>query len=96
MYRTEISKALWEAVNIAGSQVGFNPKDFSTFPMHVRSDISLLLDRVDTDTIRITEMWLIDSMMRYLHILSQNFTAGMTICMVQHGDYNLIPPDHGG
>ena len=57
--------------------------------------MALLMARVDTDTIRIMGRWRSDIMMRYLHTTAQTFTDGLAALMVQHGDYELIPPAHG-
>ena len=58
--------------------------------------MELLRTRVDTDTIRLVGRWSSDIVLRYLRMIAQTFTSGLTACMVQHGDYALIPPAHGG
>ena len=58
--------------------------------------MALLLSKVHTDTIRLVGRCCSDIMMRYLHMSAHTFTSGMTVRMVKHGDYALIPPAHGG
>ena len=57
--------------------------------------MALLLSKVNTDTSRLVSRWRSNAMLRYLHISTQTFTAGIVACMVQHGEYALIPPAHG-
>ena len=58
--------------------------------------MALLMALVDTDTIRLVGRWQINIMIRYLHSLDQGLILGLTAHMVQHGNYALIPPAHGG
>ena len=64
--------------------------------MCARDAMALLLDRVDTDTIRIVRRWRSNTKLRYLQNYNQTFTAGLEVCMVQHGDYRITPPAHMG
>ena len=57
--------------------------------------MALLMERVDTDMIRLMGSWRSDVMLRYLHTTAKTFTEGLASRMVQHGDYALIPPSHG-
>ena len=58
--------------------------------------MELLMARVDTDTIRLLGRWQSDAMLLYLHTPDQGFTSVLSARMVQHGDYVLILPSHGG
>ena len=55
----------------------------------------LLMERVDTYTIRLVGRWCSNIVLRYLHTTEQTFKEGLAECMVQQGDYALIPPAHG-
>ena len=57
--------------------------------------MALLMARVNTDMIRLVGRWRSNAMLLYLHTTAQTFTEGIASHMVQHGDYALIPPDHG-
>ena len=76
--------------------MGFIPDNVSARSMQAGGAMALLTSCVDTDTIRLVGMWRSDTMLRYLHTSSQTLTAGLAAHMVQHGNYALIPPTHGG
>ena len=84
----EITKAL-------RPQVGLTPEDVSSQSMRAGGAMALFMACVDTDTIRLVGRWRSDVMLRYLHTTAKTFTKGLASCMVQHGDYALIPPAHG-
>ena len=64
---------------------------------HVRAvrSMTLIMERINTDTIRLVGRWRSDEMLRYLHTTAQTFTEGLAERMVQHGDYALISPTRG-
>ena len=88
----EITSALRAATTIIGPQVGFTPEDVSGRSMRAGSAMSLLMERVDTYTIRLVGRWRSKIMLHYLHKTAHTFTEGIAACMVQHRDYALIPP----
>ena len=92
----DITSALCAATKIIGPQVGFTPEYVSARSMRAGGAIALLMARVDIDTIRLVGRWRRDVMLLYIHMTSQTFTAGLAVRMVQHRDYALIPPAHGG
>ena len=57
--------------------------------------MALLMERVNTDTIRLVGRWSSDIILRYLHKTAQTFIEGLALRMVQNRDYALIPPAHG-
>ena len=59
-----------------------------------RYAMALLLDRVNTNAIMIFGRWSSNAKLRYLHTYDQTFTAVLSVCMVQHGDYRLTLPSH--
>ena len=63
--------------------------------MRAGGAMSLLMERVNTDTILLVGRWRSNVMMCYLHTTAQTFTEGLASHMVQHGDYALILPAHG-
>ena len=58
--------------------------------------MALLIDRFDTETIRLVGRWRSNTMLRYLHMSAQTFTLSLATRMVQHGYYALIPSTHRG
>ena len=50
----------------------------------------LLLERVDTNTIRLVRSWYINFMLIYLHNSVNTLTSGLSDFMVEHGDYAFI------
>ena len=58
--------------------------------------MALLMNRVNLDMIRLVDRCHINTMLGYLRPTAQMFTSGITACMVQHGDYALIPTVHEG
>ena len=92
----EITAALRASTRIIGPQVGFTPDDVSARSMQDGGAMDFLMARVDTYTIRLVGRWCSNAMLRYLHTTAQTLTAGRAAHMVQHGNYALIPPTHGG
>ena len=90
-----ITKVLRAATTLMGTQVGFTPEGVSARSMRAGGAMALLMARVDTDTIRLVSRCRSNVILRYLHTTAQTFTEGLALCMVQHGDYELIPPAHG-
>ena len=64
--------------------------------MHAGEAMALLLSRVNKYTIRMVGWWNIGFIICYLHTSAHIFTEGMAAHMVQHGDYDIIPPAHEG
>ena len=91
----KITTELCAATTIIRPQVGFIPEDVSARSMRAGSAMSLLMERDNTDTIRLVGRWRSDIMMRYLHLAAQTFTEGLAARMVQHGDYALTHPPMG-
>ena len=91
---TKITTALRSETTLMDHQVGFTPEDVSPRSMRAGGAMALLMARVDTDTICLMGRWRSNIMLRYLHTKAQTFTEGLTLRMVQHGDYALIPPAH--
>ena len=91
----KINTALRAATSIVVPQVGFTSEDLSARSMRAGGAISLLMARVDTDTILLVGRWRSNIMLCYLHTTAQTFTEGLAARMVYHGDYALIPPAHG-
>ena len=63
--------------------------------MRSGGSMALFMVCVNTDTICFALRWCSNLMLCYLHMKAQTFTEGLAACMVQHGDYALIPPAHG-
>ena len=93
---TETAKEMWEVAKIIRLQVGFNPEDVNTCSMRACRTMSLLLTIVNENTIRIVGKWHSNAIMRYVHTLEKISTQGLVTCMVQCGDYALIPTVHRG
>ena len=91
----EITAALCAATTLMGPQVVFTPEDVSARSMRVGGAMALLMERVDTYTIRLMGRWSSDIMLRYHHTPAKTLTEGLASRMVKHGDYALIPPAHG-
>ena len=92
---TEITAALCAATKIIGTHVRITPDDVIARSMWAGGAISLLMTRVNTDTISCVGRWRSAAMLCYLHTTAETFTEGIAARMVQHGDYALIPPSHG-
>ena len=75
--------------------MGFTPDDVITHLMWAGGAMDFLMLRVDTDTILLVGRWCSDVILGYHHATDQTFTERLAACMVQHGDYVLIPPAHG-
>ena len=58
--------------------------------------MDILLEKVYPETIRLMGRWKINKMIYYLHTTTKSFKEGLSVCMLQHGDYVLIPPAHAG
>ena len=82
----EITSALRAANKIIGPQVGFTPYDVSTRSMRAGGTMAPLMACVNTAAILLVGRWRSDAMLRYLQKTAQTFTAGLVVCMVQHGD----------
>ena len=54
---TEITKALREAVSLSGLQVGFQPKYVNVCSIHSGRAMALILDKVNTNKIRLLGRW---------------------------------------
>ena len=67
--------------------MGFTPDDASARSMRNGGTMALLMECVDTDTIRLVGRWRRNAMISYLHTTAQTLTEGLTACMVQHGYY---------
>ena len=78
-----------------GTPSGFTPEDVRARSIRAGGAMALLMERVNIDTIRFVGRWRSDVMLRYLHTTEHTFMEGLASCMVQHGDYALIPPAHG-
>ena len=96
MHSTDITNPLRAALTITGPQVKFTPEEVSARSMSAESAITILMPQFDTDTIWLVGIWKSDAMICYLHTLSQGFTSGLIVRMVQHRDYAITPRAHGG
>ena len=81
---------LRSVITIMGTQVGFSPEDISARSMRSRSSMDLLMEQVNTDTIKFYGRHCINVMLNYIHMVAQTFTSGLATLMVQHGDYTLM------
>ena len=77
MCSTEITKALWSEVVISSLQVGFNPEGVRALSMFAGGYMSMLLKRVDTNTLRLIRSWRINTMLCYLCTSAQTFIEGL-------------------
>ena len=59
--------------------------------MRVVGAMSLLLNIVDTDKIKLLGRWRSNAMMRYLHIMYQLMVQGFTDNIASSGNYAEIP-----
>ena len=91
----EITAALRAATTLMRPQVGFTPEDVGARSMRAGGAMDLLMTRFDTDTIRLVGRWRSNVILCYLHTTAQTFTEGLTLHMVQHGGYALVPHAHG-
>ena len=91
----EITTALCAATTLMGPRLVFTPEEVSAQLMRADGAMALIMTCVDTDTIRLVGRWRSDVMLCYLHTTAQTVMEGLASCMVQHGDYALIPPTHG-
>ena len=55
-------------------------------------EMTLLMARVDPDTIRLIGRWRSDTIIRYIHTNSKTFTYGLAIRIFRYDNYVLIPP----
>ena len=62
--------------------------------MRMGGEMVPLISRVDTYTIHLVARWRSDIRIHYLHTSTQNFKVGLEPRMVQHQDYELVPPTH--
>lgn len=53
--------------------------------------MALLLAGVGGERIKILGRWKSDAVMRYLHTTARPLLRGFAMCMVEHGDYTLLP-----
>ena len=88
--------AIRALVHTAGPAIGFTEADISARYLYAGVVISLLMARVDPNTIRLLGRWWSDVMIRYLHTMANSFSKDLAIKMFQHGTYTLIPPAHDG
>ena len=53
--------------------------------------MALLLENIDTDSIRIIRRWRSDEILSYLHVTLRTFIQVHDVMMVSAGNYTLIP-----
>ena len=92
---SKITAALHAATTIIRPQVGFTLEDVSARSMWAGGAMAVRMARVNTDTIRLVGRCRSNIILSYLHTVSQTFTEGLAVRMVQHEDYALIPPAQG-
>ena len=56
----------------------------------------LLMERVYPDTICLVRRWRSNTMLRYLHTMSNSFTKDLSAKIFKHVAYMLLPPAHAG
>ena len=100
MCSAKITSELCDATTIIVNQVVSTTDDVRSRSMRASTVMALLMAllmaRVDTDTIRLVGKGRSNSILCYFHTKAQTFTEGLTVRMVQHGDYALILPSQGG
>ena len=74
--------------------LGFSETDGSVRSLCTDGEMTLLLARVETDTIRLVGRRRSDTMIRHLHTTVKSFIELLAACMVQLGTYTLITPAH--
>ena len=77
-----------------GPAIGITSNNISARSLCSGEAVDLLLPKVDPDTIRLMGRWRSNRMICYLHTTKKNFTYGLSVHMLQHGNYVLIPPMH--
>ena len=90
----DITAVIRAIVRAASTEVGFTNTNVSAQSLITGGAMVLLLAQVDTDTIHLVSQWKINTMICYLHMTAKSVTQGMSVHMVQHGTYALIPPAH--
>ena len=82
---------LKNTVTYLGPTLGFLATDISARYLCATGDNALLNARIDPEVITLIGRWRSDEFIRYLHVLNINLMKDYATCMLQHGDYNIIP-----
>ena len=82
---------LKNSVTYLGPNIDFLATDISERCLHASGANTLLNEHINPEVITLISRWRSDKMLQYLHVQNINLMKYYAACMLQHGDYNIIP-----
>ena len=74
-----------------GPALSFLVSDISTHCLRAAGTNTLLNAHLDPEVITLIGCWQSDEMLWYLFVQNRNLMKDYSACMLQHGNYTLIP-----
>lgn len=91
MQSSEIMQALRASVTAIEHWHCISTANISTWLMWLGGAMALLLAGVGGERIKILGRWKSNIIMRYLHTTARPLLQSFASCMVENGNYNLLP-----